>query len=268
MKNFTVLSKWILLMFITAIGLASCLDTEERIELNADQSGTYTIKIEMGKMFDMLNALAKSSDSSVANKPKEKKDTSFLLKNMLDQLSLSQEEKAIFSSMEVKWEMDEAVNLMNLTMRCPFTHISQLPYLREHIFAVFKKVNQQGMKDDEEGNGQEMNDAMSDEIKKYSSPTGDKFRFEAKSGEISNTVINLAEFRQLVQLDSTLVELKKSVSSMGDMHYSTVFVLPNAAQFIEGPGKTISEDKRTVGFRYTFTDIMEKPETISYKVKY
>jgi hypothetical protein len=267
MKNFTAFPKWILLTFIAAIGLASCLDTEERIELNADQSGTYTIKIEMGNMFEMFNAMAKSSDSAAANKPKEKKDTTFLLKNMLDQLSLSPEDKVIFNSLEVKWELDEAVNLMNLTMRCPFTQISQLPYLREHIFAVFKKVSQQGMSD-EGGSGQEMNDALTDEMKKYSSPAEDKFRFEAKPGELSNTLVNLAEFKQAVESDSVLIELKNSAASLGEMHYSTVFVLPSAVKVVEGPGKTISADKRTIGFKYSFTDMIGKPETISYKVKY
>lgn len=54
----------------------------------------------------------------------------------------------------------------------------------------------------------------------------------------------------------------------GDFNYHTIIILPKAVKGYDGPGSTISANKKTITFKTTLTEMVAHPEKVSYLVKY
>ena len=260
MKNF----KFILAFLSVAI-LSSCLDTEEKIVLNADNSGTYSLTLDMGRMLKMASSMG--AGQTDANKPKEKKDTTIYLKELVNTAdNLTPEEKALYKDGVVNVKMDEANNEMKIVMTSPFKNSADLTAIKNNLplimekLKAFEKVTGDKPKTEEEG---DMNMGS-----KSANPVGDQFTFLAAPGKISNTISNMESFKKKVATDSSLTMLTQMTSMMGDFNYRTVIVLPKAVKGYDGPGSTISTDKKTLTFFTTLSEILEHPEKVSYKVEY
>jgi len=116
------------LAFLFALALYSCVDTEERIVINADESGTYALTIDLGKLIELANQMM--PDSARAGKPKEKKDSTIYFKNFIDTAqNLTAEEKALYREGYLHIDMDEANNKMKVEMGCPFKNNNQLIFI-------------------------------------------------------------------------------------------------------------------------------------------
>src|SRR6187431_1784215 len=104
-----------------AIFLTSCLDTEEKIVLNANNSGTYSLSFDLGKMLEM--AASMGGNNSNPDKVKEKKDTTIYLKDLVNSAdNLTAVEKALYKDGMISIKMDEAKNEMKIVMSTPFNN--------------------------------------------------------------------------------------------------------------------------------------------------
>lgn len=249
-----------------AAALSSCLDTEEKIVLNDDNSGTYSMTLDMGRVFSMMATMG--GDKTDPEKLKEKKDTSLFLKDMVNAAdNLTPEEKAIFQNAMVSIKMDEAKNEMVIVMSSPFNNAAGLMEIKNNFGSVvnklkaFEKISGEKKTSEEDGGEMKM-DAKSP------NPVEDQFTFKAGPGLISNTITNMQAFKEKVASDSTIGMMGQMTAMMGDLNYRTVIILPKAVKKYDGPGSSISTDKRTIRFATTLTEMMEHPEKVSYKVEY
>jgi len=55
---------------------------------------------------------------------------------------------------------------------------------------------------------------------------------------------------------------------MGEMSYKTIIELPKPVKKYTGNQSILSNDKKTVTFLSTFTDMLNKPEAAAYSVEY
>jgi len=255
-----------LLAFILAAVLSSCLDTEEKIVLNDDNSGTYSMTLDMGRMLSM--AASMGADKADPEKVKEKKDTTVYLKDMVNSAdNLTPEEKAIFQNAVISVKMDEAQNEMKIVMSSPFSNAAGLMEIKKNFTTVlnklkaFEKASGEQAKTEEDGGEMKM-DATS------ANPVEDQFTFMAGQGLISNSITNIQAFKDKIAKDSTLGKMSQMTAMMGDINYRTIIVLPKAVKKYDGPGSTITDDKKTLHFVTTLTEMMEHPEKVSYKVEY
>lgn len=261
MKNF----KFVIAFLFAGI-LASCLDTEEKIALNADNSGTYSLSIDMGKMLEM--AASMGGDQSNPDKVKEKKDTTIYIKDMLDASdNLTAEEKALYKNGMINVRLDETKNEMKIMISTPFKNAADLMEIKKNFPTVMNKLKAIEKATAEEG--KEGGDG--DDMKmgaKSANPVGDQFTFLAGKGNISNTITDIEAFKKSVAGDSALNMMTQMTAMMGEFNYRTIIVLPKAVKKYEGPGSTISTDKKTITFFTTLTEMLEQPEKVSYKVEY
>ena len=124
--------------FVFSLALASCLDTEEKIVINADNSGTYALTLDLGKMLEMAATMGAKSNS---DKPKEKKDTTVYLKNFLDSSTeLNAEEKALYRDAVLSINLDEEKSEMKIKVSCPFKNPAGLVSVKNNLLSVIKKV--------------------------------------------------------------------------------------------------------------------------------
>lgn len=245
--------------------LSSCLDSEEKIVINADNSGMYTMSLDLGKMLEMAATMGAKSESE---KPKEKKDTVLYLKDLLDSANnLTADEKKIFRDAAINLKLDEEKNEMKLVLSCPFSDMKNLAAIKNNLFDVIKKVKAfektTGESAPEEENMQDSKMGMNSV-----NPVEDQFTFFAAAGKISNTIRDMPAYKSKVANDSSLQMMQQMTGMMDDFKYHTILVLPKAIKKYEGPGSTVSPDKKTVTFETTLTEMMENPEKVSYNVEY
>jgi hypothetical protein len=257
------------LAFLLALALYSCVDTEERIVINADESGTYSLTIDLGKLIELANQMM--PDSSRASKPKEKKDSVIYFKNFIDTAqNLTAEEKALYRDGYLHIDMDEANNKMKIEMGCPFKNSNQLTQVKNNFLKVADKLNLFNKTKDKSLNDMTGNAETSEkgfDDKSINPMSGNSF-FTAAPGKISNVINVTDEMKKNMTSDSTLAMMQQMTMMTGDMTYRTVIVLPKAAKIAEGPGKILSADGKTVTFSFSLTDMMETPEKASYKIEY
>ena len=254
------------LAFTSAAVLSSCLDTEEKIVLNDDNSGTYSMTLDMGRMLTM--AASMGGDKADPEKVKEKKDTTLYLKGMVNSAdNLTPEEKVIFQNAVISVKMDEAQNEMMIVMSSPFSNAAGLIEIKKNFGTVADKLKAFEKATGEQAKGEEGGDEMKMDAKS-ANPVEDQFTFKAGPGLIANTINNIQAFKDKVATDSTLAMMSQMTAMMGDFNYRTIIILPKAVKKYDGPGSTISTDKRTIQFATTLTEMMEHPEKVSYKVEY
>ncbi len=254
-----------LVAFLFAGVLSSCVDTEEKIVLNADNSGIYSLKLDLGSIMEMAKTMGGNSNEG---KPMEKKDTVVYLKNLIDSATnLTAEEKALYREGTVGIKLDEEKNEMKILVSCPFKNAQGLTAVKNNLFALLKKVKafekasgDEPKEDDEMGAGK-LGEGSTN-------PVADQFTFLAAPGAISYTITNLDAYKNKIASDSALSSMRQMSAMMGDLKYRTIFILPKVVKKFDGPGSIVSTDKKTVTFETTLTEMMEHPEKVSYKVEY
>lgn len=252
-------------VLLATVVLSSCLDSEEKIVLNADNSGMYSMTLDLGKMLEMATMMGGKTDPG---KAKEKKDTTVYLKNLLDSAeNLTAEEKSLYSDAVITMKLDEENNEMKVVLSCPFANINGLTSIKNNFLDVIKKV-----KAFEKTTGENLPEEEGAEDSKIGmnsiNPVEDQFTFLAVPGKISNTIKNIETFKSRVAGDSSLAMMQQMTGMMGDLKYNTVLVLPKPVKKFEGPGSVVSTDKKTIRFETTLTEMLERPEKVSYTVEY
>ncbi|MEO6734592.1 MAG: hypothetical protein ABIN01_25450 [Ferruginibacter sp.] len=252
-------------LFSFALVLTSCLDTEEKILLNADNSGTYSMSIDLGRMLKMAGSMGAKADN---DQVKEKKDTTVYLKDLMnDADNLTAAEKAVYKYGTIYVKLDEASNEMKIVLSSPFKNATDLVELKNNFSTVMNKLKAfekaTGEKPKTDGENEDMKAGA-----KSANPIGDQFTFLASPGKISNTIPNLETFKKNIAADSSLSMMTQMTAMMGDFNYRTIIVLPKAVKNYDGPGSTISTDKKTITFFTTLAEMMAHPEKVSYNVSY
>lgn len=252
--------------FLLAAIISSCLDTEENIVLNADHSGTYSMKLDLGRMLKMAASLG--AENSNPDKVKEKRDTTIFLRDLMnDTDSLTVSEKELYKNGKIYLKLDEANDEMKIEMSSPFKNGADLMEIKKNFSTVLNKLKAfdkaTGEKSKSSEGGGDITTAA-----KSANPVSEQFTFMAGAGIISNTITNIAAFKETIAGDSTLGMMTQMTSMMGDFNYKTIIVLPGAVKKYEGPASSVSADKKTLTFSTTLSEMLENPEKVSYKVEY
>lgn len=254
---------------LSAVFLASCLDTEEKILINKNNSGEYAVTVDMSKMLVLLDQIGQGNKGDL--KIPEKKDTTVYFKPFADTSTvLTAREKELFKEGSLRMRVNEAAKELIVVLRFPFKHIADLPELKSSYFTA---INKMGISDKLKHNG--VDSGAEEDIpadlstdKNILNPSQDAYAFAAASGKISNTLINKELFNSRIQNDSSMQMLQQMTMMMGDMNYKTVIVAPGKIKKYKGNQPVLSDDKKSVTFTTTLSDVLNRPEAAEYNVEY
>jgi hypothetical protein len=254
-----------LFAFLFAAALSSCIDIEESIIINDDNSGSYSITMDMGKLFELKNQMGGDNNSS--KKPKEKKDTLIELKNVLFSSDLvTAQEKELYQNATINIKMDEAEGEMKMVMLCPFKSLSNLPEIKKNFFKVLDKLK---VMDNLSGKEKEKNEERPDVSATMLTPGADNHQeFSASIGTIENKIVNPKAYKEALASDSSMQMMQQMASMMGEMTYSTKITTPKEIISFTGNEAMLSANKKTIIFKVTFTELLETPEKQGYKITY
>ncbi|MCC6288380.1 MAG: hypothetical protein IT249_10890 [Chitinophagaceae bacterium] len=247
--------------------LGSCVDTEEKIVINSNNSGDYTVTIDMGKMLKLAAQMGGANQDDT--KQKEKSDSTVYFKPYIDtSTALTAKEKELFRDGSMHIKVDEAANEMSVVIHFPFKQVSVLPELKANYMKVLNKLN---ISDKMKNKDNPETDPVEQELSKNKdalNPTQEAYSFSAAPGKITNSLINKALITDKLAKDSSMQMMQQMTMMMGDMNYKTVIVLPKPAKKYNGNEVQASADKKTLTFITTLTDILNRPEAAEYNVEY
>lgn len=254
---------------LSVVFLASCLDTEEKIMINKNNSGVYAVTVDMSKMLVLLDQMGQGNKEDL--KMPEKKDTTVYFKPFADtSTALTARERELFKEGSLRMRVDETAKELIVVLSFPFKHIADLPELKSSYFTA---INKMGISDKLKQNGVDggpdeglPTDMSTD--KNILNPSQDAYAFAANPGKVSNTLINKELFSSRIQNDSSMQMLQQMTMMMGDMNYKTVIVLPRKVKKYKGNQSVLSDGKKTVTFMTTLSDVLNRPEAAEYSVEY
>ncbi|MBX2924928.1 MAG: hypothetical protein KF746_22195 [Chitinophagaceae bacterium] len=247
--------------------LTACLDAEEKIVINKNNSGIYTLTLDMSKLLALMEQMGGAQKDSL--KALEKKDTIVYFKPYVDtSAALSAKEKELIREGNLRTKVDEAAKEMKVILSFPFKNVSDLPDLKStYITAIDKLGVSKKLNKGEESVPGDMPDDLSAN-KSLLTPAQEAYSFTAAPGKIANTLVNKELFNDKVLQDSSLQMMQQLSVMIGDMNYKTVFVLPGNVKKYKGNNVEVAPDKKTVTFFTTLTDIINRPEAAEYNVEY
>ena len=245
--------------------LSSCINIEERIEINNDNSGNYSLSIDLSKL---MSTLAQMSPGDTA-KLNKKIDSLIVLKECIDTASnLTPAEKALYRNSTLAIKVDEPNNIFKMKVFCPFANMADLAIVKKNLFSVLGNLGITKNAAKSLLSGQSLPaTANIGSASKSGSPSSRFFAFASAPGKISYTVTDKAGLDKEMASDS-IMQMKQMSMLMGDFSYNTTFVLPSAVKKFSGPGSSISADKKTVTFKRTFDDLTGNQENLEYKIEY
>lgn len=253
------------IIFLSLSVLSSCVDTEENIVINADHSGTYTFSMDLGKMMGMINQMG--SEENKDGKP-DKMDSIINLKDLVSAANgLTAAEKELYKDASVRIKVDKTNAEMKITMTCPFKSINYLPEIKDSLFLVLNKI-----KAFEKISGKEEGAADSGKEDKNSqkslTPASGYYKFTTGPAMVENSVIDPQGIKNTLTSDSTIMMMQQMIGMMGDPKYKTTITSFREIKSYTGNGAMLSPDKRSVTFTSTFSEMLDKPDKLSYKVEY
>lgn len=250
---------------LCTVFLVSCLDTEEKIVINKNKSGDYTVTLDMSKMLVMMAQFG-GQDST---KEKEKKDSTLYFKPYIDtSTALTAKEKDLFRDGSVRIKADEAEKEMKVIIHFPFQNISDLPVLRSSYMSVIDKLGISDKMNKKDSGAVEKMEPDLSKSKNILNPTEEAYVFAAAPGRISNTLVNKQAITDKMKTDSTMQMLQQMSLMMGDMTFKTIIVLPKRAKKYSGNEMQVSKDKKTLTFTSSLTDMLNRPDAAEYNVEY
>ncbi len=255
-------------LLLTVCCFTACIDTEEKIEINADNSGNYSLTMDMGKMIGMAAQMGAGQNNS--GKPKEKKDTLIYFKDALAASEkFTEAEKALFSNASCKIKLDEANAEMKIVISCPFASISQLAEVKEKLPSVMSKLDvmdkvggkeKSMMGDAEEGEGGDMTKSLN--------PGQNYYKFTATPGKISYLITDKEALKKSLGSDSSLIMMQQMAAMTGEMSYKTILIFPSPIKKLSGGKGVLSDDKKSITYKASLTDLVERPEEVEYEIEY
>jgi len=257
-------------LLITACCLSACIDTEEKIVINADNSGTYSLTMEMGKMIEMAGQMGAAQNNT--DKPKQKKDTIIYFKDaVLASDQITSDEKALFANAFCAVKMDEANAEMNFSINCPFASISQLAEIKEKLGGVMNKLKLMDQVGNMNAPKTEGSGGLGDDggnFNKTINPGAEFYTFSAIPGKLSCQIADKEGLKNKLANDSSLTMLQQMSALTGEMTYKTIIQLPSPVKKLKGAKGVLSDDKKTITYKSGLTDMISHPEEMEYEIEY
>jgi hypothetical protein len=255
------------LVFVLLGLLAGCYEVNEEIVINADGTGTFVTKMDMGQLLEMMQSFAGEEKLSEEGMDKVI-DTTFRMKDMLDSAKdITPEQKALLSTGTMKMQMNIKEKIFKMDMHFPFSSQDNLQKLMAGqgnngagITDIFKQFF--GGDKKQEDTTQIVDVAKDPDMQDISNI----YDVTVKNGFISKKINNV-KYKALMARPE-MGQIKQLSSSGMEILYTTTIKLPRPVKSSDNPLIKISEDKKTVTMHYNLLELLDNPEKFSYTLEY
>ena len=255
--------KWITLA-LTCFLVLGCYEVNEEIVISESGAGTYTSRMDMGPLLEMMKGLG---EDELAREGLDKViDTVINMKSITDSAKdLSPEQKALFSNGKMRLQMNFKESIFKIDTDIRYTSLDQLQMLLagggglssigDAMKNVFGKNSDKNVPDQPDS----PKDPAMGQI-------GNVYDVVIRNGSITKK-LNKEKYNKM--MENPEFENMKQVGNSGmEVLYTTVIKLPRPVTSTSSDAIKLSEDKKTVTIKYNFLDIFEKPEKLEFAINY
>lgn len=272
---------------LLALMFTGCFEVKESYTIREDGTGTIVQDIEMGKMFEMIQAMAGDKEDLKKDPDLSKKiDTVFGFAGFADtSTAVPAAYKSMIAQGTMGLKMDIEKNLFNIKLSFPYSNLELLnDYFdpeKSETFGLAIENAFKGM----EGKAPSLlggNEFGAEEEEKEVEEEEEKG--EKKSGMFSDldrmksfyiTSVNKEGIKRTVKEGAIAVlksqEMQQAsgmIEMMGGMNVTTSFSLPRPAKKVEGKKAVLSADKKTLTVTYSLSEVLTDPQAGAFSVEY
>lgn len=259
---------YFLIAFFASILLASCFEAEEKTVINKDNSGTYSVTMDISGMMQQMQAITGKSITDEMGATKS--DSVIYFKSFTDTSTvLTAEEKEMLKDGSMNIHIDSENDDMKFVISIPFKNVTELPKLKQELAVAMKKINL---------TDKLMSDSASDELSgmmqkgpdasMVMNPIEGAYSLSIDNKMISNKLVDSSFVDRLLSGNSNLQMIKQMAPMFGDLKYKTTYVLPVEIKNYKGSNPEVSDDRKTISFSSGLTDLFDKPAVLEYQVTY
>ncbi|HEU4609355.1 MAG TPA: hypothetical protein VFS31_14660 [Chitinophagaceae bacterium] len=245
--------------------LCGCYEVNEDIVINADGSGTYNSKMDMGQLLEMIQMFG-AGDSLMQEGLDKKIDTVINMGSLSDSMeNLAGPRQELMKNGSMHMQMDMNEKLFKVDMHFSYRNMIQLQDLMSGMGGGNTNGMSQAFKSLFGANAPDSStpdvarDPELDQLK-------DVYVVKVKNGLISK-YIDSAKMKSLMARPE-MQQLQSMTGAGIEIKYNSTIHLPRPAIKVESPVATVSDDKKTITFSYNLLDMFEHPEKFSYKIEY
>jgi len=264
------------LMAVAAI-FTGCFDQVEEYTINADNSGSCSVKVDMSKMIAFVEQIGGAE--SLKNDPNfsRLRDTVVYFKDYADtasELTADQKKWLRDAKLTVKSKLES--KLLNMEFEVPFKNMNDWNKMYNQadggIFGLMSKIMdaKSDLQDEEDTKEAEEDSEEMDEEKGKDDFGWDKLQ-TAYTTTFENGLIKRqvdAEKFEGLKDNEFVGKMMQMLAFIGDSQFTTVFKLPRAAKSTKGTAVELSADKKTVTLKYTLSKLLEDPSVGNFSVEY
>jgi len=243
------------------IFFAGCYEINEDIVINEKGSGTYTTKMDMSALLQMMQSMA--GEEEIAKSGLDKPiDTIIQLKSVLDTAKdITPDQKRLFQDGTMKLKMNIKESVFKADINFPFKNYNDLQTLMAGsstggLAEVFKKVFSNP---DSTQSAAPVQDQGIDQINNVFDVTVTKNSIIRK--------LNDQKYKALMEKPE-LAQAKQMMGNGFEILYTTTIRLPRPVKKSDNAMVMLSDDKKTVTIKYDLMKLFETPENFSYSIEY
>ena len=261
--------KYLKFLFVTvfAFCLVACYEINEEIVINENGTGTYVTKMDLGALLDMLQSVAGKEELGKEGMDKTM-DTVIMMKDVIDSMDkATPEQKELLKDGKMRMQMNMKEKLFKIEMNMPYKSFANLQALMSGqgtsgagMSGVFKNMFDKG-----EPKKQEL-DAPAPTKEPDLDKLGTVYDVTVKNGLISRK-LNQKKYDELMAQPE--MEQMKAITGAGmEVLYTTTIKLPRPVKKSDNALVKLSDDKKTVTFKYNLLDMFSTPEKFAYTIEY
>jgi hypothetical protein len=257
-KQKNIFLNLLLLFFICCI--TSCFNLTEEYTIREDGSGQFTINMDLYKMIDMMNSFGKSDSLDTKTEEEDKvRDTIIYFKKSIDESKeLSADQKQLFRDGSLRLVMNLKEKKFFLDINFPFKNQADLVKIHSSYPDAMRSI------DLKEAFGNDTSSSKMMQQQDDLTMTNQYLELNAGSNFIERKV-NKEKMKEYSEKDSSL---KMMLPMLGSVYISSVIHLPRPVNKVDNPYGQLSGDKKTVTFKFPFSDYIERPEVMNFRVEY
>ena len=262
-------------VFVTIFALLfiSCYEVNEEIVINENGSGTYVTKMDMGQLLEMMQSMGGEEELTKEGLDKPI-DTTIFMKDLVDtSTKATPEQKELVKDGKMHIQMNMKEKLFKTNIEVPFKNLENLQKLlsgngsngagMSQIFkTIFDKGEEKAIDPANKAGDIERDPSKDNQLDQLSNV----FDVTVKNGLLSRK-LNAAKLKELTDKPE-MAQMKELGATGMEITYTTTIKLPRPVKKIDNTLIKLSDDKRTLTFKYNLLDMFETPEKFSYTIEY
>ena len=253
---------WVCVVVVISVLFAACYEINEEITITEKGSGTYSTKIDMSALLQMMQSMASEEEIQKSGLDRSI-DTVINLKSILDTAkNVTPEQRRLFENGTMKMKVDMKENIFNADVNFPFKNLDDLQALMSGtgtggMSDIFKQVFTK--KDSTQGATNVEDQGGLDQMNSVFDVTISKNTIARK--------LNRSKFDSLMAKPE-IAQAKQMVGGGFEILYTTTIRLPRPVKKSDNDMIKLSADKKTVTIKYDLMKMFETPEKFSYSIQY